>query len=101
MEIDRIVEGTHIRFLRQITGKQARRTVEGMWVTPKVEVVQESLGSQSVMAYIGRTHETVAQWMEMCPIFDVCENETGYEGEGKLREPWWRQEAEEKQLGAR
>ena len=88
MEIDRIVEGTHIRFLRQITGKQARRTVEGMWVTPKVEVVQESLGSQSVMAYIGRTHETVAQWMEMCPIFDVCVRETIYE-EGGLRRGAW------------
>ena len=38
--------------------------------------------------------------MALQPIFDICKMETGYEGGGRLREPWWRQTAAEKQLRA-
>ena len=42
----------------------------------------------------------VAEWATLWPIFEVCAKETGYAGGGKLREPWWRQEDTEQQLGA-
>ena len=32
------------------------------------------------------------------PIFDFCVREAGYEGVGRLRVSWWRQEAADKQL---
>ena len=44
--MDRTVEGTHIRFLRQITGKRAWRKADGIWVTTKAEVVREAADNQ-------------------------------------------------------
>ena len=47
---------------------------------------------------MGRRHATLAQWVAMRPLFEVCARETGYGGGGSRREAWWRQEAIEKQL---
>ena len=41
----------------------------------------------------------MAEWVAHWPIFEVCVKETGCAGGGKLRGPWWRQEAVEKKLG--
>ena len=38
--------------------------------------------------------------MELRPILDICDRETGYEEGGRRREPWWRQTADRKQLSA-
>ena len=38
------------------------------------------------------------EWLDIWPIFNVCAREAGYKGGGKLRVPWWRQAAAEKQL---
>ena len=40
----------------------------------------------------------MAEWVATWPIFDVCARETGFEGGGRLRVPWWRQKAAEDQL---
>ena len=40
----------------------------------------------------------MADWVAAWPIFDVCARETGFEGGGRLRVPWWRQKAAEDQL---
>ena len=66
--------------LRQITGKQARRLGYWMWETPKAEGVRETAGTQSDMTYIGRRQETVAQWVVLPPLFEVCAREKGYKG---------------------
>ena len=42
----------------------------------------------------------MADWVVFCPILEVCDRETGYEGGGRRWEPWWRQTAAKKQLGA-
>ena len=42
----------------------------------------------------------MAEWVDLWPIFEVCENDTGYEGGGRLQEPWWRQATAEKNLRA-
>ena len=36
-----------------------------------------------VVTYIGRRQETVAQWVALRPLFEVCTREKGYEGVGK------------------
>ena len=41
---------------------------------------------------------TVAEWVAIRPIFDVCARETGYEGGGRLQVPWWRQKAATNQM---
>ena len=38
--------------------------------------------------------------LALCPILEVCNRETDYEGGGTIREPWWRQTAARKQLSA-
>ena len=35
------------------------------------------------------------------PILEVCGRETGYEGRGRRREPWWRQTEARTQLSAK
>ena len=44
------------------------------------------VGTQSEMTYIGRRHKTVAQWVTLRPIFEVCARETGSEGGGHRRD---------------
>ena len=43
---------------------------------------------------------TVAEWVALQTIFEVCTKEKGYKGGGKLHDLWWRQAAAEQQLEA-
>ena len=38
--------------------------------------------------------------MALRPILEVYDKDTGYEGDGRCQEPWWRQMAAIKQLSA-
>ena len=60
--------------------------------------MREAAGTQLAMTYIGRRKATVAQWVALRPLLEVCAREKGYEGGGCRRASWWRQEAKEKQL---
>ena len=93
--MERTVEGTHTGFLIPVRGKWERQKADRTWVTTNVEVVREAEGTHPEMAHIGRRQGTVAQWVMLRPIFEVCERETGYEGGGRRREAWWTQEEEE------
>ena len=83
---DKKVEGSHMDFLRQITGKRARWIVDRTWETPGAGVVREAAGTQSDMTYICRQHATVAQWVALRPISKVCAGEKGYKWDGHRRE---------------
>ena len=56
-------------------------------------------GTKSLREYIDKGQATVAEWVALRPIFEVCAKESGYAGGGKSWEPWWKQEAAEQQLG--
>ena len=96
--MERMVDGTHTGFLRQIMGKRDWQNTYRTWVNPRAEVVQEAVGTQSAMTYIGRIQGTVAQWVALHPIFEVCAREAGYEGGGCRRVALWRQDAAETQI---
>ena len=51
--MEKTVEGSHTVFLCQIAGKRARQNPDGSWVTPTEGVVQEAVGIQLVVMYIG------------------------------------------------
>ena len=70
--MERKIEGTHIGFLRYITGKRVRRLGDVMWETPRAERVWEAEIMQSSMTYIGRRQATVAQWVEIRPLLEIC-----------------------------
>ena len=40
------------------------------------------------------------EWVALCPILEVCNRDTGYEGVWRLRETWWEQTVARKQLSA-
>ena len=40
----------------------------------------------------------VADLVSLCPIFEVCAKETGYEVGGRLHEQWWCHTAAARQL---
>ena len=83
------VEWEHTGFLRKITGKRAQQIVDGTWETPGAEVIWEAAETQLEMTYIGRRHATVAQWVELQPILEMCAVERGYKWGGRRREAWW------------
>ena len=75
-----------------------RQSGDGTWETPGAEGIQEEAVTQSVRIYIEIRQATVAQWVAIRPLFEVCARETGYEGGRRRMEVWWFQEATEKQL---
>ena len=44
---ERKVEGIQTNVLRQITGNWERRKADGMWVTPRAELLWGAVGNQS------------------------------------------------------
>ena len=43
---------------------------------------------------------TVAEWVTLRPIYEICNREMGYEGGGMRRDTWWRKTAAWKQMRA-
>ena len=48
----------------------------------------QAAGTKLLKEYINKRQGTVAEWVALWKIFEVCAKDTGYEGGGKLREPW-------------
>ena len=72
--------------------------MDGTWYTPAAEEVQESVRTQLDTTYIGRRQGEVTQWVALWPTSKLYARETSYEGGGRRRDAWWRQEAPETQL---
>ena len=92
------IEGTYLGFLQLITGKKARQLGDGTWEMTGAEIVREAAGTQSARIYIEQRQATVAQWVALHPLCELCEGDTGCEGGGRRSKVWWSQEATEKQL---
>ena len=84
------LEGAHVSLLRQVTRKQATQRTNGPWQEVTEEAVLQRAGTQTLRPYIYRRQATVVEWVATRLVFDVCARETGYEGRGRLRVPWWR-----------
>ena len=74
------IYGMHTNFLPMITRKRAKQLEDGTWETPGAEGIREAAGTQLDRIYIERCQTTVAQWVALRPLFEVCARETGYEG---------------------
>ena len=60
-------------------------------------MLQEA-GKQPLQTYIEQMQVSVAEWVALRPIFEVCAKETGYKGGGRHQDPWMRQAAANKNL---
>ena len=84
------LEEVHMGFLNQITGQREVQQEDGTWRQVEEKKVLEKAESHSLGNYIERIHATVAEWVELRPILEVCDREVGYEGGGSLQDPWLR-----------
>ena len=85
-------------FLWQVKKSKAKRLRDGSWREAEDNKVLLGAETQPLRTYLDRRQATVTEGVALRPVFDVCTRETGYEGGGKLRMPWRRQAAAEKQM---
>ena len=68
---------------------KARRLNDKTWTQEVLDRVLQAARTKCLREYIDKRQATVAEWVTLRPIFEVCAKEAGYAGRGKLREPWW------------
>ena len=75
-------------FLRQVMGMKARRLGDETWQKEGSDRVLQAAGTKPLQELINKRQATVADWVALRSIFDVCVKETGCEGGGRLRYQW-------------
>ena len=78
------LEVVHVGFLQQVTGEKAQRLGYKTWKKYGTDSVLQETGTKHLREYVNNKQATVAEWVVLLPIFEVCANETGYEGGGKF-----------------
>ena len=63
------IEGTHTEFLQMIREKRAKQLGYGTWEKTGAEVLLEAAGIQSDRIYKYKRQKTMAQWVELHPLF--------------------------------
>ena len=52
------------------------------WQQVAANIFLEKAGTQPLGTYIYRKQAIVMEWVAFCPILEVCDRETGYDGGG-------------------
>ena len=71
------IEGTHTDFLQMITEKRAKLLKDGTRETPGSEGIIDAEVTQLTRIYIEKRKATVAQWVALRLLFEVCMWDTG------------------------
>ena len=83
--IEKRPEGFHMVFHQKVTGKTACLQWDGKWKRKGEASFLRETGPQNLGEYIYCKQTTVAEWVTLRPIYEVCEKETGYDGGGMRR----------------
>ena len=78
------LEGMQVGLLKQIKKSKAKRLRDESWRKVAAKKVR---GTQPLRTYLDRKQATVAEWVTLRPISNICARETVYEGGGKIRVP--------------
>ena len=97
-EMSQNMEGLHVGLLRQVMGKKENRERYGTWISEAAAKVLKESGTQILGEYIDKWKASVAEWVALRKIQYIYNMETGYEREGRRRDPWGRQTESRKQL---
>ena len=62
--------------LRWITRQRAVRHKDGTWLQVASETVLKKAGTHPLGKYIDRRQATVAEWVVLRPILEVCDRDT-------------------------
>ena len=75
---------------RRLTGRQARKGINGKWYYPSLASAMKEAGLTEVGTSILNRQNTVAQYIAMRPLLDLCEGASARTG---TRVPfrWWDQ----------
>ena len=79
-----------------MTGIKDGRLGYETWQKEGADRVLQAAGTKHLWEYINKMKATVAEWVYLQQIFEVCAKETGYKGGGRLRKKWWQQTSAEK-----
>ena len=71
------LEGVQVGLINQIMGQREVRQNYSTWRCVAAYKVLKKSETQSLGAYIDRWQETVADRVELRPILEVCDKETG------------------------
>ena len=77
--MEKRIEGAHTELLKMITGKRTKLLGYGTWETLRAEGVREVARTQLASIHIEQRKATMAQLVELHPLFGVCTRETEYE----------------------
>ena len=69
--ISKNLEGAHVRFLRQVTGKTVKQQGGGNWRSVVAESVLKEAVTQKLMTYIDKRKVTVEEWVSLRPILQA------------------------------
>ena len=75
---------------RRLTGRQPRRGRDGKWHYPSLEGAMKEAELTDVHTSIQRRQNTVAQYIAMRPLLDLCEGARQREG-ARVTLRWWEQ----------
>ena len=72
-------------FLRKVEGMTDQNMGINTWQKEGADRVLQATGTKPLWEYIERRQATVAEWIALRPIFEVCAKDTGFEGRGKAQ----------------
>ena len=78
MEIFNTMEGFHMGLLRELTVNTTRQSLERTWRRAAEGGVLKEAVTRKLGTYIDKQQTTVAEWVTLRPIYDVCDKWMGY-----------------------
>ena len=76
--MSRKLEGAHMGLLQRIMKQRSVQQKDGIWRQVEAETVIENTVTQPLGTYIDRSQATLAEWVALRPILEVCDRETCY-----------------------
>ena len=96
--MSRNLEGVHVGFLRHAMGLKSKRQRDRTWRSAAAARVLNKAGTQTLGTYIDKRQVTVAKWVALIPILEICDRETDYEVGERHHKLWWQKTVARKQL---
>ena len=79
MEVmSRKLEGGHVGFLIKLTRNNPKRQRDRTWRSESSTKVLKEARNQTLGAYIDKRQETVAEWVALRPMLEICDRKMGY-----------------------
>ena len=78
--LENTFEDFHHQVLRRMAGMDPKCQRDGTWVYPPIGAALATVGLDEIGVYIYRLQNTVEQYIDTCPIIDLCleaEQKTG------------------------